>query len=228
VRERKTLTAVLGHDEIMAGTTQERAAVVTLIGSLTDEEVTQPTRCVGWTVGDVAAHLAGLFSDVAFGRFEGQGTPAVTARQVADRRGRTPTALARELAKAGTITDSIVAGFAPEAWSLPAPGGFPGPLRRAVQVLWYDLYVHGDDIRAALGWASDRGPGLRAAIVHVAETLALWGWGPATLHLDGIEPVLIRGGGPAVTGDAVVFLLAATGRVAPTTLGLDERVNIYR
>jgi hypothetical protein len=97
-----------------------------------------------------------------------------------------------------------------------------------VLVLWYELYVHGDDVLSALGREPDRGAGLRASVVHVAETLGLWGWGPATLALDGIEKLDVRGGGDPVAGDPLDFLLAATGRADPAPLGLDDRVNIYR
>jgi hypothetical protein len=62
----------------------------------------------------------------------------------------------------------------------------------------------------------------------VCETLGLWGWGPATVALDGLEEMQIRGGGERITGDALPFLLAATGRIDPAQLGLDDRVNIYR
>jgi hypothetical protein len=176
----------------------------------------------------VAGHLAGLFADVAVGRMAGQGLPEVTARQARDRRDRTPAQVARELAKAGRLCVGVLDNFDDDAWLARAPGGFPGPLRRAVLVLWYELYVHLDDVRAATGRPADRGSGLRAGVIHAAETLGLWGWGPATLRLGDLEDLLVRGGGDLVTGDPLDFLLAATGRLDPTVLGLDDRVNIYR
>jgi uncharacterized protein (TIGR03083 family) len=220
--------AILRRDEVLAGITDYCARFGDLLDSLGQSEWTAPSRCEGWQVRDVAGHVAGLFADVAVGRFAGQGLPEVTARQAAQRRDRTPAAVAKELRRAGRLCIGVLDGFDDEAWLARAPGGFPGPLRRAVLVLWYELYVHGDDIRHAVGQPADLGPGLRASVVHVAETLGLWGWGPATLRLSGVEPLPIRGGGAEVTGDPLTFLLAATGRTDPARIGLDERVNIYR
>ncbi|MFG2830741.1 maleylpyruvate isomerase family mycothiol-dependent enzyme [Streptomyces sp. NPDC048434] len=219
---------VLPRQDVMDGIAHYCKDFVELLQSLEPAEWCAPSRCEGWEVRDVAGHVAGLFTDVAVGRMAGQGLPEVTARQAAERRHRTPAEVAKELRKAGRLCGSVLDSFTDEAWLARAPGGFPGPLRRAVLVLWYELYVHGDDIRSAAGREPDRGSGLRAGVVHVAETLGLWGWGPATLRLDGIEELRIRGGGDPVTGDPRDFLLAATGRLDATRIGLDDRVNIYR
>lgn len=218
----------LGRQEVMAGIAESAADVVTLLDSLQPDEWCLPSRCAGWEVRDVAAHLTGLFADVAVGRMQGQGLPEVTARQAAERRDRSPARMAKELRRAERLCAGVLEGFTDDAWMARAPGGFPGPLRRAVLVLWYELYVHGDDIRAATGREPDRGPGLRAAVVHVAETLGLWGWGPATLRLGDIEDLPVRGGGAVVSGDPLDFVRAATGRLDPALIGLDQRVNIYR
>ncbi|MCE6993955.1 maleylpyruvate isomerase family mycothiol-dependent enzyme [Saccharothrix sp. S26] len=219
---------VLPRTEVMAGIAEYCENFGSLVRSLGEQEWTAPSRCEGWEVRDVAGHVAGLFADVAVGRMQGQGLPEVTARQAADRRDRDPAKVAKELERAGRLCGQVLAGFDDDAWVARAPGGFPGPLRRAVLVLWYELYVHGDDIRHATGRPSDRGTGLRASVVHLAETLGLWGWGPATLELDGVESLPVRGGGDVVTGDPLDFVLAATGRIDPRPLGLDENVNIYR
>jgi uncharacterized protein (TIGR03083 family) len=218
---------VLARQEVMAGIAEYCDIAVDLLRSLEPDEWQAPSRCAGWQVRDVAGHLTGLFADVAVGRMAGQGLPETTARQAAQRHDRTPAEVAKELRKAGRLCAAVLDGFDDDAWLARAPGGFPGPLRRAVLVLWYELYVHMDDVRAATGRPADRGRGLRASVVHVAETLGLWGWGPATLRLGDLEDLPIRGGGELVTGDPLDFLLAATGRLDPTPLGLDDRVNIY-
>lgn len=220
--------AVLTRSEVMDGIAEYCARFADLLRSLTDDEWRTPSRCAGWEVRDVASHVTGLYTDVAVGRMAGQGLPETTARQAAERRDKEPAKVAKDLERASRLCGQVLASFDDEAWLARAPGGFPGPLRRAVLVLWYELYVHGDDILHATGRESDRGPGLRASVVHAAETLGLWGWGPATLELDGLEPLPIRGGGDVVTGDPLTFLLAATGRVDPALLGLDDRVNFYR
>ena len=94
--------------------------------------------------------------------------------------------------------------------------------------LGFDTYVHADDVRAALGRAPDRGPGLAAAVAFLAASLTENGWGPATLALDGMAPRDIGAGGPFVTGDAHQFMLVASGRADPASLGLDPAVNVYR
>jgi uncharacterized protein (TIGR03083 family) len=177
----------------------------------------------------VAAHVAGQLADINAGRFDGLGTAEVTQRQVDERRGRTPQELADEL-------DEVVAGGAPtlaaiddEAWKGPAPGDLGISLGEGVEALWYDAWLHADDMRAAIGLPPERSPGLRASVFHVSTLLEASGWGPATLALDGLEEVLVGDGrGIRVTGDPHQFVLVATGRSDPATMGLDEAVNVYR
>ncbi len=38
----------------------------------------------------------------------------------------------------------------------------------------------------------------------------------------------MSGGGPEINGSCDQFVLVATGRAEPASLGLDEAVNIYR
>ena len=83
------------------------------------------------------------------------------------------------------------------------PSGVPDlTLGEGVLTLWYDTYVHADDIRAAVGQESDRGAGLDATIAYLAAQLTADGWGPATLALDGVGRHEVGGGGPEITGDA--------------------------
>ncbi|HEX6310150.1 MAG TPA: maleylpyruvate isomerase family mycothiol-dependent enzyme [Acidimicrobiia bacterium] len=198
-----------------------------LLRTLTDEEWSTPSRCEGWTVGDVASHFTGSMTSVVTGNLDGIGTPEVTRREVEERRGRTPGEIADELDAAAKATADMLALFDDAAWDGPAPAGLPYSLGVGVEALWYDAYLHADDIRAATGRPSERGPGLEAAVSHVAYFLADKGWGPATLALDGTAEYEVGGGGRRVTGDALVFVLAATGRADPAPLGLDATVNIY-
>ena len=96
-----------------------------------------------------------------------------------------------------------------------------------VLTLWYDTYVHADDVRDAIGAPSDRGAGLGASIGYLARELTTRGWGPATLALDDVPTQTVGGGGPTVAGDPLEFVLVATGRRDPGALGLDATVNIY-
>jgi hypothetical protein len=97
-----------------------------------------------------------------------------------------------------------------------------------VEALWFDASLHADDIRSAVGHGSDMRSGTRVAVSHLAQILTDQGYPPATIALDGVEEFAVSGGGPAITGEPVQFVLAATGRAAPEPLGLDETINVYR
>lgn len=114
-----------------------------------------------------------------------------------------------------------------EMWDGPSFTDPHHTLGFAVEAIWFDAYLHGEDIRAAIGAPPSRGPGLRCAVHHVAAYLAHQGWGPATLALAGADAVDIAGGGTPITGDPLDFVLAATGRGNPAALGLDDTVNVY-
>ena len=107
------------------------------------------------------------------------------------------------------------------------PGGYDGTLGQGVEALWYDTYLHADDIRAALGRPSARGRDCAPASTMSPHELDKRGWGPATLAFDGIEEVPVGAGGPTRTGDALEFVLVATGRADASALGPDGPVNIY-
>ncbi len=218
----------LPRAEVRDGLVEELGRFGELIRSLDEAGWAAPTRCAGWTAADVAAHVVGTLADVTAGRLEGLTDPGTVARQVAERRGRAPADLADELATAGKGAQDILALIDDAAWAGPAPGGLDFTLGEGVEALWYDAYVHGDDIRAATGRPPVRGPGLRASVAHLADLLTKRGWGPATLRLDGTGEWPVSGGGAAVTGDPLEFVLAATGRTDPAPLGLDETVNVYR
>jgi len=222
---------MLPQSEVAAGIQQELLDFAALVRSLEDGEFARPSRCDGWTVGDVASHVIGSFADITSGRIEGQDTPEVTARQVAERRGRTAAELADELDHVTRRAVRMLASFDDEAWAAQAPGGYDLTLGQAMEAFWCGTYVHADDIRAAIGRPSERGPGLRASVHHVADLLGLKGWGPAVLALDGLDELRISAGhesaAPRITGDPLAFLLAATGRADPAPLGLDPTVNVY-
>jgi uncharacterized protein (TIGR03083 family) len=217
----------LPREEVVAGFAAELERFETLIRSVGDDEWTTPSRCEGWTAADVAGHVTGQLADIVNGRFDGLGTPEVTARQVEERRGRSPKELADELAEVVKVGNVIMASFDDAAWAGPGPAGL-ATLGEGAEALWFDAYVHGDDIRAALGRPSEPGPGVRASAFHLADLLTQNGWGPATLHLDGIEPITVSGGGGrTVEAEPMAFVLVASGRQDPATIGLDPKVNVY-
>jgi hypothetical protein len=136
--------------------------------------------------------------------------------------------VADELQQATKVVGDLAAGFDDAAWSGPAPAGIPGTLGEGIEAIWYDAYVHAEDIRSALGRQPERGPGLRVSVSHLADLLGRRGWGPAVLALDGLDEVPVSGGGSRrITGDALTFVLVATGRLAAEQIGLDRSVNVY-
>jgi len=217
----------LPRDEVVPGLINELGQFEALVRSLDATEWQQPSRCEGWTAADVAAHVIGQLADVTAGRFDGLGSPEVTARQVDERRGRSSKELADELAEVTKGAEGLLAVFDDAAWSGPSPAG-AGTLGDGVEALWFDASLHADDIRAAVGRSSDMASGTRVAISHLAVVLTDQGYPPATLALDGVGEFPVSGGGPAITGEPTQFVLAATGRAAPEPLGLDETINVYR
>jgi uncharacterized protein (TIGR03083 family) len=217
----------LSRTVVVPGLLAELEAFGELIDPLDAAQWGRATRCDGWAVGDVAAHVVGSIADVVSGRLEGLGSPEATAREVAERKGRTPAELAQELAAVSKLAADLAAVFDDDSWEAPGPGGYDGTLGQGVEALWFDTYLHADDIRAALGRDSVRGPGLRASVHHVATELDKRGWGPATLAFDGIEKVAVGSGGANHSGDALEFVLVATGRAEPGGLGRGAPVNIY-
>jgi uncharacterized protein (TIGR03083 family) len=199
---------VLSREIVSDGLSDELDRFGSLVGGLSDAQWGMPTRCEGWTVADVAAHLVGTMADIAAGRLDGLGTPEVTQREVDERRGRAPAEVAAECAETRGAAAALLSAFDDAAWASPAPGGYDGTLGDAVEALWYDTYVHVDDIRAALGMPTEPGPGLGAATSHVLAMLGKLGW---------------SGEIPDGQGEAHLFVLAATGRAA----GPESLPNIY-
>jgi uncharacterized protein (TIGR03083 family) len=223
---------MLARHEVVEGLDRELIEFTALIRSLAADEWERPTRCPGWRVADVSAHVAGTITDITAGRLEGLDTPEVTERQVAERRGQTAAAVADELDRERAVNTSLLEALDDDAWASPAPGAYGMTLGLAVASLWCGFYVHADDIRAAIGRPSERGPGLRASVHYLADALSRRGWGPAVVALDGMEEIPVGDAPPdrdgsSITGDPVAFVLAATGRADPRSIGLNDSVNVF-
>jgi uncharacterized protein (TIGR03083 family) len=208
----------------------ELEAFEDLLRSLSPEQWTAPTRCEGWRVCDVAAHVAGTLDNIVNGRFDGLGSPEVTAAEVSDREGRSPHEVAEEIRACADAAAGLLAVFDDDAWSGPSPAGAVPTRGDGGESLWYDTWLHGEDIREAAGLPRvTTGESVGAAVRHVAVVLDSQGWGPAVLALDGQDAVVVGdGSGPHITGDAYRFVLAATGRIPAADIGEDDTVNIYR
>jgi len=219
----------LDRDEITRGTGAEYRGFADLIRALSGDEWATPTRCTGWAVADVAGHVTGQLDDVVNFRFDELARPDSPDIQAARHRDHAPSEVASELDRLVESFEQAVAGFDDAAWNAPIDASFGSQtIGEGVLALWDDSYVHADDVRAALGREPQRGPGMRAAVIRLAQVLTEQGWTPATLALDGVEPVDVSGGGAEISGDPHEFVLVATGRADPSAFGLDETVNVYR
>ena len=198
-----------------------------LIRSVDAADWDRPSRCAGWTAGDVAKHVVGQFADVVAGRFDGLGSDEVTQREVDERAGRGAKEVADELAEIRPSLAGLLAMFDDDAWNSPAPGGAAGTLGQGVEALWSDMVLHADDIRAAAGRGAPADVDTKAAASHIADILTQRDWKPVTIALDGLPEFDVSGGGARITGSAWPFVLAATGRGDLQALGLDPSANIY-
>ncbi len=203
----------LPREQVSDGLIDELGRFETLLRTLPAEVWDQPSRCEGWTVGDVARHVVGRMADVAAGQLDGLGTPEVTAREVAERAGRSPDELANECAEVTKATAGLLPLFDDAAWNAAAPGGYDGTLGDGVEALWYDTWMHADDIRVALGAAAEFGSGWAGVVSHVGFELAKRGWTGTVIDT------------PDASGYA--FVMAATGRVDRASLGDDAPIDIY-
>ena len=59
---------------------RERRVQSLNVRPLSDEQLATPSRCAGWTVGDVAGHFVGSLAEISVGEIDGQGTEPVTKR----------------------------------------------------------------------------------------------------------------------------------------------------
>ena len=219
----------LSRTIVVPGMAAEYQSFFKLLRGLSDEEWETPSRCAGWRVADVAAHVVGQLTDVTNFRLEGLGSPEVTQRQVEERHGKSPGILADELQGAAETAGALVAAFDDDAWNAEGPQGNGTTLGFGIESLWFDTFLHADDIRAALDQPTVTGDGVLPSVSHIAQVLTNQGWGPATLKLEGVDEFPVSGAvGDVITGDAMTFILVSTGRAPASTMGLDETVNIYR
>jgi uncharacterized protein (TIGR03083 family) len=214
---------------VVPGTLTEYGEFADLLRSLSEEEWDAPSRCAEWTVADVAGHVVGQLTDVTNLRLDGIGSPEVTERQVRERRGRSSEQLLEELEASTAAVADLAAAFDDEAWTAAGPQGDGTTLGFGVEALWFDTFLHGDDIRSALGRPTVTGPSLAPSVSHLAQVLTDQGWPSATIRLDGLQEFTVNGGnGRVIEGDPMTFILVASGRQDPSALGLDPAVNIYR
>ncbi len=168
-----------------------------LLRSLDDGRLaTHVSATADWTVHDVVSHLVGIVSDINAGRFEGLGSEAGNAAQVADRRDHSLADLIAEWEQ----------GSAQFEATLTAIGGAQAALAVA------DIWNHEQDVRGGLDVEGGRDP--------LAEHLAIEGYcgarmgapaeaGLAPLRLRaGVDEWIVGSGSPGATVTAELYELA--------------------
>jgi uncharacterized protein (TIGR03083 family) len=178
----------------------------------------------------VAAHVVGQLTYVTSLRLDGLGTAEVTARQVDERRGRTAGELADELRTSAKSATDLAESFDDDAFNAEGPQGNGQTLGSGLEALWFDTYLHGDDIRAAIGRSTTSKAGLAASVSHISQELTGLGATPATIRLSGLDDFHVSGGDlrRMIEGDPMQFILVSTGRADPATMSLGPEINIYR
>lgn len=213
----------LAREDITEGLAVAFERFASLIEARTDAEWDTRTRCGNWAVRDVAGHVVAQAEDVVTLTI-GQRT---ADEQAASARGEAPAELARRLREASMTIGGLIAAFDDDGWDGPGPGDLR--ISDGVLALIADAYVHGDDIHEAIGRPVDPNGVMALTLVRTVQRLQESDDAPAMrLELEGVAPIEVGTGGPTITTDPHHFILVATGRADPSTLGLDETVNLYR
>ncbi len=143
---------------------RQRERMAAALADLTDAEWAAPSRCDGWSVQDVVAHLAGVNGfwalSITKGR-EGEPTrylttfdPVDTPAQMVDAaRGVPPQQVLAGFAESNTALATSLAGLAQDEWTSVLAEGPPGHISLrciALHALW-DSWVHERDVLLPLG-----------------------------------------------------------------------------
>ena len=181
---------------------ETRHRLADLFGRLTEPQLARPVAaCPGWSVKDLAGHLAGVAADVCAGRLDGLATDPWTARQVEDRKARTMAEVLQEWASSGAEVEARMLAMG-----------------RSATPLVVDVVTHEHDARGAIAM-----PGARtSAGVDFALQILVAALGgrvrratlPALRLRAGEDEWLVGEGDPAATVTAERFDLmrALVGR----------------
>lgn len=201
-------------------------AVADLCDGLDDRQWGAATPCAGWTVGDVVAHLIDV-EDLVGGEPRPEHEPdwaalphAVGPMGKANeigvdlRRGRPRTDVLAEL-RAVIVRRRAQLEETPHDEQVASVFGTSMSLERVVRMRTFDIWVHEQDIRSAIGsdgaWDS---PSARVALAQMTRALP-YVWGRTVKAPEGSVLRLIVTGPGLEAAEAVV--IDADGRGAPTS-----------
>jgi uncharacterized protein (TIGR03083 family) len=150
-------------DDQLEPVSRQRRRLESFLGGLSEAEWARPSRCDGWTVQDVVAHIVGVNAFWRASVLAGlAGTPtriltgfdpvATPALMVDSMRALTPTEVLDQFAQSNDAFLGPLAGLDEPGWSMPAEAP-PGhiPVRLLAQHALWDCWIHERDIALALG-----------------------------------------------------------------------------
>jgi uncharacterized protein (TIGR03083 family) len=157
----------------------QREDLSTLALTLTDEQLArQVPGCPDWTVRDLFGHLVGVPADALAAELDGAGQPPWTQQQIEARRALSVAELVAEWERTGPALEQTLDELGFLGW-----------------ILTYDVTMHGDDLREALGLPLGDSPTHAAVldgIIDRARRRAV-GLGSLVLRSGGREWVLGEG-----------------------------------
>ncbi len=193
-------SSVMDKDDIWAVVHRERAALAHDLESLTPDQWAAPTACPGWDVHAVVAHLV----DSARATWWSFARDMIAARFDFDRQNEL--GIHRERHPDPSSTLAALRSVTDRTSTPPAP----------LATRLVEAFVHGEDIRRAVGRTGDYPPeAVAAALTLQLRTSARMGGGrerAADLRLVATDTPLSHGTGPEVAGTALALLLAVSGR----------------
>lgn len=139
------------------------ASIIGLLPTLDDADWAKSTDCPGWTVKDVAAHLAHLEHELATGTASAADPDATvvestyTEAGVEARRGHTSGELQTQFAEAVAVRDRALQTLPddPQSPAPVTPGGVDWSWDTLLRNRAIDVWVHEQDIRRAVGRPGD-------------------------------------------------------------------------
>jgi uncharacterized protein (TIGR03083 family) len=162
---------------------RQRRRMETILGSLTDDQWASPSRCEGWSVRDVIAHLNGtnLFWAASIGagaagsptKFLAEFDPVATPAQMVDAtRAVAPEETLRQFVDSNRSLFAAVEQLDEHGWNAVAesPAGHVSIRLVAHHALW-DAWVHERDITVPLGLDQDAEPDEIESCVRYAAAL---------------------------------------------------------
>jgi len=218
----RPIISVESHRPAVHRVISQRRRLEGLLGALSEDEWTHPSRCEGWSVHDVVTHLVSTNTFWAISiqsglagqptRFLADFDPmASPAQLVAAQRGRPAAATLEQFIAGNTALAEVVGAVRDDDWDrlAEAPPGHV-PIRLVADHALWDAWVHERDIALALG---------RSPTVEVDEVIA------ALRYCAALGPAFMLSLGTTREGAAEVVVSDPSDRFVVAIEGDHVRVH---